>query len=351
MQNRELIKISELTQTVKKPRIVWIDILRGAMMFFVVYGHCTARGDVSRFIFSFHMPIFFIISGMTFSFNREFDAKKYLAKKAKTLLAPYFLLNLYVVPLYLLNAHNGKAQSVSPLGLLWGVLISNVDSGYPMASNTTWFILCLFLTDLIFFAFRRLIKSDAILAVTVTSVTATFYALGFIREKGAGVWHWQTAFTAVIFYMCGYFFMKNIASIKELLLKSKWKSAIVAAVFLSDGYLLGELNGRVSMVNDSYNNTLFFYLSALMTSFAAVTVIILLSESRRFLRLMKPINFIGRTTLVYIAFHVPIMKVLKFYTPFGRKSEPLRLAMALLIYFAMIPLAWFVDKLLPKNRK
>ncbi len=334
----------------KKPRIVWIDILRGAMMFFVVWGHSTARGDIERYIFSFHMAAFFFISGLTFSFNKETDPLKYLLKKVRTLLVPYLLLNLYVTPLYYLNAQTGATKNIPVWKLFLGVLASNVDTGLPMASNTTWFITCLFLTDMLFFALWKLVKGDIQLAGAVLLTTTTAYAVGIIKRfPGGGLWHWQTAFTAVVFYMCGYFFMRNIEPVKRFLTEKKRRAYLIAAVLLADGLLLSQLNSRVSMVNDKYGNTLYFYLGAFSTTLAATFLVMLLSERGTFVRLMTPINFIGKTTLAYIALHVPLIKLLKHYTPFGRESEPYRLAMVVLLYIGLIPAAWLISKLLPKK--
>ena len=346
-----VITISESIKE-KKPRIVWIDILRGGMMFFVVWGHGTVRGDIERYIFSFHMAAFFFISGLTFSFNKETDPAKYLLKKVRTLLVPYFLLNLYVTPLYYLNVQTGANKDVPIWKLALGVLASNVDTGLPMASNTTWFITCLFLTDMLFFMFRKLIKSDRQLAGAVMLTTATMYAIGIIKRfAGGGLWHWQTAFTAVIFYMAGYFFMNNILPVKEFLTKSKPRAYIISALLLADGLLLSQLNTRVSMVNDKYGNTLYFYLGAFSTTLAAAFLVMLLSEYPVFVRLMTPVNFIGKTTLAYIALHVPLIKLLKYYTPLGGKSEPYRILMAVLLYFGLIPAAWLISKLLPGKGK
>ena len=51
---------------VQRGRIKWIDSMRGIAMLFVVLGHCAGRLDdpVNRAILSFHMPLFFVISGL-----------------------------------------------------------------------------------------------------------------------------------------------------------------------------------------------------------------------------------------------------------------------------------------------
>ncbi len=46
-------------------RIHWIDIARGMAMDLVVIGHLGLKNQFVQWIYSFHMPLFFILSGMT----------------------------------------------------------------------------------------------------------------------------------------------------------------------------------------------------------------------------------------------------------------------------------------------
>jgi len=46
-------------------RIGWIDIAKGIAIILMVVGHSSLPGVVGHWIFAFHMPLFFILSGMT----------------------------------------------------------------------------------------------------------------------------------------------------------------------------------------------------------------------------------------------------------------------------------------------
>ena len=51
----------------KKPRIVWIDIAKGIAILFTVVGHTFPYASFPHTLaYSFHMPLFFILSGFTF---------------------------------------------------------------------------------------------------------------------------------------------------------------------------------------------------------------------------------------------------------------------------------------------
>ncbi|MDP1770343.1 MAG: acyltransferase family protein [Nitrospirota bacterium] len=70
-----------------------VDIARGIGILLVVFGHSWIvlheKGELFRVIFSFHMPLFFLLSGI---FLKETEALPSLLKsKANSLLKPYFV--------------------------------------------------------------------------------------------------------------------------------------------------------------------------------------------------------------------------------------------------------------------
>lgn len=67
-----------------RKRCEYIDILKGIGIFCVVFGHTTQNELILNFIYAFHMPLFFIISGM-FLHNKPL----FIRKQAKSLLIPY----------------------------------------------------------------------------------------------------------------------------------------------------------------------------------------------------------------------------------------------------------------------
>lgn len=46
-------------------RIEWIDTAKFIAMFCVIFAHCSPRGDVISYLYSFHLPVFFLLNGMT----------------------------------------------------------------------------------------------------------------------------------------------------------------------------------------------------------------------------------------------------------------------------------------------
>ena len=89
-----------------KHRIIWIDVLRGISMLLIVYGHiiihCDKLGELTKYIVSFHVPIFFLISGFVFSVKENMNYKTYIWKKFKRVMIPYFVFGfLFLIPFFL----------------------------------------------------------------------------------------------------------------------------------------------------------------------------------------------------------------------------------------------------------
>ena len=70
-----------------KRRIDWIDIAKGLGILAVILGHCHLPEKVWNSIYSWHMPIFFVISGY---FYRVQPFEVLFKKKINSLLKPYF---------------------------------------------------------------------------------------------------------------------------------------------------------------------------------------------------------------------------------------------------------------------
>ncbi|WP_423681082.1 acyltransferase family protein [Undibacterium sp. WLHG33] len=75
------------------PRNNTIDIARGAGIILVVLGHnwiiTHNHGELYRIIFSFHMPLFFFLSGVVFKSNSSFGS--FFISRADALIKPYFV--------------------------------------------------------------------------------------------------------------------------------------------------------------------------------------------------------------------------------------------------------------------
>ena len=135
-------------------RLDWIDAAKGFGILLVVIGHTVGGGAAYDLIYLFHMPMFFMLSGVVF---RPEPTAALARKRARTLLLPYvsfFVLLLAAeavarrlggAPLASLAAF-GRHQA--KLGLLGGQALTG-------RYGTFWFVPCLFLGVVGYNALRR----------------------------------------------------------------------------------------------------------------------------------------------------------------------------------------------------
>ncbi|CCX59757.1 putative uncharacterized protein [Blautia hydrogenotrophica CAG:147] len=69
-------------------RIEFIDVAKGITILLVIVGHTIPEGLMRTLIYSFHMPLFFFLSGY---FYRNIPTKVLIRKKARQLLPPYYI--------------------------------------------------------------------------------------------------------------------------------------------------------------------------------------------------------------------------------------------------------------------
>jgi fucose 4-O-acetylase-like acetyltransferase len=127
--------------------------MRGVGMFLVVLGHaCDPYIDwnivrlLKEIIYSFHMPLFFFISGF-FSykvFNHSGEIYPILSKYAKKLLGVYLFCSVLIVPLKLVFSSYAERK----LAYSDCLNIFFFPVGHPMA--TVWFLYVLFLIHSLF---------------------------------------------------------------------------------------------------------------------------------------------------------------------------------------------------------
>mgnify|MGYP000027435115 FL=1 len=83
-------------------RYEYIDIAKGVVIILMVLGHSSLPWYPQRWIFSFHMPFFFLISGLMTNWEKN-GIREFVSKKVSTLLIPFVIYSLIVLlltPLY-----------------------------------------------------------------------------------------------------------------------------------------------------------------------------------------------------------------------------------------------------------
>lgn len=156
-------------------RTAWIDLLKGIAIMFVVLGHnplTTTYPKIFNVIFSFHIPLFFFISG--YLFNLDLAGRDICKKRFNSLIKPYIFTVGFISLIYILV----KSRPSLLWYILWGVYGNGPN--LPKTVLHLWFLPNLFLVTLLtwlLFRYVRLIKTFIVFQFLLI---AAFLVLGFL---------------------------------------------------------------------------------------------------------------------------------------------------------------------------
>lgn len=123
----------------------WVDWTKIIGIFLVTLGHGNLVSvELNTFIYSFHMPLFFILSGILFKYRNFIESLK---KGWHTLLVPYFIINLIILTYTsILLILKGTFDVQMFLGKVVAVIVGlGYNVGYlSPVSAPTWFLISLF---------------------------------------------------------------------------------------------------------------------------------------------------------------------------------------------------------------
>lgn len=169
-------------------RLDWIDIAKGIAIILVIVGHTVPNPSPLRHaIFSFHMPVFFILAGYTF---RPKPWRELVSGSVSRLLVPYVILALAWQILSFLMSGAPLTGGTLAGGLETLVFASGVDvPGLGVAAvGMAWFLAALFTSRLLFNALMRLFDSHEVGVVWQGVVCAVIASCGLSVSRFLGIY-------------------------------------------------------------------------------------------------------------------------------------------------------------------
>lgn len=275
--------------------MTYIDVAKGIGIILVVLGHCLAYGcqnQLFRCIYSFHMPLFFFLSGYVF---RSKDSTAFFAGKIKTLLLPVIFfqtLNLISYSaLYGTGSVIGKDLAQFHKFITFG--------GF-------WFVITLlYVSSLYFVIYEKiacrftnknlLMLSFAIFLLFIGLV----YAPSIANKPNQPI---ATTMTAFFFYTCGAVFKPLFTKINESDGKIKILALIIGLAFSALCFYLNSFSEvNVDFNTSRYGNRLLFVVNALLGTLAVFMISYAISKS-------KILEWYGTNSLMLLFVHIPLWK-------------------------------------------
>lgn len=318
-------------------RIRSIDIARGIAILCIVLGH-NGIDSVDRVVFTFHVPIFFLIAGYFFPENKRLA--ELVRGKVRQLLVPYFVTCLAVI---LLGTVDGlrKGEAMDRLGqwVLAAVYGSGAAYSRPIsliAIGPIWFLWAM-LWACLFMKLAMGMKPW----LRVTFILALFWA-----GCATKAWFWfplsiQSGACATLYVYLGYQFRKTEKLLRqlpgELTMLGLLAAAIIWIAFIRDYQ-------HFWMVNNDYGRGVVDVIGSLCACAVVFFVSSLLDKWGK--RLADPLAYVGKYSLFFLCVHTVELDAFpwrdfawKFFR-FGPLADRQYLVIIVLKFISVLLVGW-----------
>ncbi len=322
IKNIKMEKTVNISNKDGKKRIPYLDVAKAICIFLMVVGHHTTNETLLIYIYSFHMPALFAISGILYK------PRSWI----KTILsfgipvAFYSLLNL----IYLLVISEIKINQVFTKELLFRFFHYRYGLGDGLFMGD-WFIWALIALRLLWGDIHLLgfIRKYFIYITIFTIIYMTFESHLITIEVLSRGYFWGRAIPSLPFFCMG-LYIKN----------KKWDPKEMPnyhLIFIIPIVILIMINGYCSINENEYGfSYLIFYLTAICST-------IFLFKIASYIRESKAITIISKGTLLILGLHIPILNLLEMIFP----SYTYEILPAFVLLICYYPIQW-LDRWCPE---
>ncbi|PLY37371.1 hypothetical protein F164LOC_10310 [Pectobacterium carotovorum] len=220
-----------------------VDSLKGIGILLVVLGHVTMLPQgVHDFIYSFHIPLFFILSGYLYNPNKKQSIAQHVTSKFHSLLVPAWIMGLICGIPFIFLLLFGKISTFEFVYRLYGTLVGIPKYESTFICTPIWFLFSLFFTSVIFQVMTdRLKRAGKYVALTVGLIyilSTTYFKIQLPFNIGQSL-------AGLMFFSMGVFY-KSIAN--EL---NTMKLALFVFIFLSLYYVSSPIDISANIFGDS----------------------------------------------------------------------------------------------------
>lgn len=260
-------------------RLSWLDILKGIGIILVAIGHIYSNRTVFNWLYSFHMPLFFLAAGWVY---KERSILTDIKRRIQTIVVPYFSFGFLVLIYWQVIERRFRDSDMSFIDSLFGLFsgyYDNLDFNVHL-----WFLPCFFVTVVLFNILVNL--GGRKIAYIVSALMSLIYIILPMPEL---LWGFNRVFKYIGFYAVGVF----LAGRGTRIVDRKIRTGVVAAVLLILNFLLS--------LHNLTTGIMWF-----VTAFIGVAAVILVS---RLINENKILQYLGRISLIVLCIHGPVYRI------------------------------------------
>ena len=307
-----------------KQRNRTLDIVKGIGICLVVLGHI--QSPTQTYMYGFHMPLFFMLSGMFFKEKYLDESVKYIKSRFQRLLLPFLLINIFA---YFVFPHE-----VAPWWRMFGI-VSAID--YPNSMlGAVWFLKTLFVVSLMFYIFLYVVRK--LFHITTDYIwPAIFLVVAIVTDYYTGpkisAWLFQCFFFSFGFYI------KRYEALLISDVKLSPKAIMVAAVGGGTFVLLNSL--REGDINSCrYTGIIPFAITGILGTWFTFRLSSIISQSLP--KVATIFSFLGSRTMPIILFHWIAFNILRQLVIYVKPSfcfDSISYRIGLFLIGIMLPIA------------
>ncbi len=273
-------------------RIALFDIVRVITAYLVIFGHLLPKDNLRGFIYLFHMPLFFLVSGIL---HKQVDFKTEFIKSAKVIIIPFvsFLIIPTIIDSFIIGPHESFDW------LKWSIN-STIKSGPIFTNWVLWFLVVLFNIKLI-----------ANLILRISPIAWFFiWIFGYWISGKFNYFFFAQTIMAIPFFILGFYAKKYIVSIMSI---KKYYNILISILAILLMACIYHYNGKVSVnmcLYGSFDNTviriLLFYIGALLGIYAIFSLSTLFKGNKTFTYLANSLITIMCAQYIFIDLLQPV---------------------------------------------
>lgn len=329
-----------------RSRLAWADAARGVAIVLVLLGHTCPPPYTTAFIYAFHMPLFFMLSGLFLRMDEPFGA--FLRKKARTLLVPFVFYNLVLLAsdwcIVALSPNFHEPVDIG--GRLLGTLTAWRGGFW---NSALWFLPCLFSAQLLLVGCHRVSQGRNQTQILLW-LLLSLAGVGYCQWVGYPLpFSLDVALVATGFLLMGRQLMRlNLRG------EAWWYWAVTLLVFatstLENHASLGGGDQHVDLSTSTMGDPLMFYLAASGGSLLVIRACQAMGGA-------KVLTWLGRNSLaIYCLHRIPLNLGIAIWKVVAGPSEllpphsyTLIRSLVLLVFtlLLLIPAVYVVNRWLP----
>lgn len=278
-----------------KLKIEWIDLSRGFAIVLMILCHSmewysSALGTdlwLLPLLYSFHIPLFFLISGFLFRSEKNFGT--FLIKMVKGFLLPYITFSCIIllcdfIKIYLF----GSTDAIDFPGNIKSLIIQN-------HYNLLWFILTLMFVKIISFFICKIKNLTAVLIISLVFIVLAYLYKNFVDVKL--FWCLDEIIYALPFFLFGYLLKTSGAFEKLFNIKYSFLYLVVGVIANVVNLKLNPEIKYVNMFKCDFGNVFLFYVAAVFMIFFFISI-------TKKIHRIKLVNYIGTNSFIYYGLHL-----------------------------------------------